>query len=67
MQKKLLFSFITFTGMSVACMNFELSKTQIFLSTYSIVIVLKEKHSLVTCEAITVMLGCFLHLTVFYN
>ena len=58
--KKLQFSFITFTGMSVACMAFELSNILISLSEFSIVILLKEKKSLVNSEAIAITLGCFL-------
>ena len=36
--------FITFTGMSVACMAAEISNTLISLRASSIVIILKEKH-----------------------
>ena len=45
-------------------MSFELSNILISLSASSIVIVLKEKHSLVYSEAIAIALGCFLYLTI---
>ena len=54
---------IAFTGMSLACMDFELSNMPFSLSPSSILIVLKEKHSLVNYEAVVIMLGCFLYLT----
>ena len=53
---------LTFTGMAIACIDFELSNILISLSASSIVIVLKEKHSLVSSEAIAIMLGCYLYL-----
>ena len=59
--------FITFTGMSVASMAFELSSILIFLRGSSIAILLKEKYSLVNSEATAIMLGCFLHLTIAFK
>ena len=57
--KKLLLLFITFTGMSVACMTFELSNILISFSEFTLVIVLKEKYSLANSEDIAITHGCF--------
>ena len=43
-------------------MAFELSNIPISLSASSIMIVLKEKHSLVNSEATAITIGCFLYL-----
>ena len=69
MRKKLLLPFITFTGMSVACMAFELSNilSGSSLNGTSTVIALKEKYSFVNTEGIAIMLGCFLYLTTAYS
>ena len=48
-------------------MAFELSYTLISLITSSIVIILKEKHSLVHSETIAIMLGCFLYSTIVFK
>ena len=48
-------------------MSFELSNTLFSLSASSIVIILKEKHSLVNSENIALMLGCFLYLTIAFK
>ena len=55
------------TLMLIACMAFELSDILISLSASSIVIILKEKHSLVNSETIAIMLGCFLYLTIVFK
>ena len=39
----------------------------ISLSLSSIVILLKEKHSLVNSEAVAIMFGCFLYLTIAFK
>ena len=53
--------------MAIACIDFELSNILISLSASSIVIVLKEKHSLVSSEAIAIMLGCYLYFVIAFN
>lgn len=65
--KKILLPILTFTGISVSSIAFELSKIPISLSASYIVIVWKEKHSLVNSEVIEIMLGCFLYLTVAFK
>ena len=55
------------SGMSLACMAFELSNIQISLIASSVVIALRGKHFLVNSEAIGIMLGCFLYLTIAFN
>ena len=57
--KKMLLPFITFTGMSVTCMAYELSSTLISMSVSSIVITLKEKHSLVNLKVFKVECSMF--------
>ena len=59
--------FISFTGMLAACMAFELSTILIPLIASLIVIVLKEKHTLVNTAAILIMLGCFLYLKIAFK
>ena len=48
-------------------MAFELSNILISLSTSSIVIILKQKHSLVNSEAIAIILGCSLYLAIAFK
>ena len=54
--------FITFACLSVACTNYYLIYW-FFLSACSIVMVMKEKHSLVNLKAIVIILECFLYWT----
>ena len=53
--------------MAIACIDFELSNILISLSASSIVILLKEKHSLVSSEAIAIMLGCYLYFAIAFK
>ena len=53
--------------MLVACMAFELSNVIISLTASSIVILLREKHSLVNSEAIATTFGCFLYLIIAFK
>ena len=60
-KKKMLLPLTNFTGISVACMVFELANILISLSASFIVIVL------VNSEVIAIMLGCSLFLTIAFK